>query len=136
MMMARMSENIFTMRSWQEDVVSGAGDGPRYAHAHATFAYSGIIEGTSDCDYLLFYPGANGDSAGTTSPGLERIEGSVDGRCGSFVIKHDVGFGERGVTGTWRVLPGSGTGELAGLSGAGTISGASETMRYTFDFEV
>lgn len=126
-----MSENTFTMRSWQEGVVSGAEDGPRYAHAHATFTYSGVIEGTSTCDYLLYYPGN-----GTTSPGLERIEGSVDGRSGSFVIKHDVGFDKRGITGTWQVLPGSGTCELAGLSGRGTIHGASETMNYTFDYDL
>ncbi len=131
-----MSENTFTMRSWQEDVVSGAEDGPRYAHAHATFTYSGVIDGTSSCDYLLYYPGEKANSAGTTSPGLERIEGSVDGRSGTFLIKHDVTFDERGVTGTWQVLPGSGTGELAGLSGSGTIYGASETMNYTFDYEV
>lgn len=126
-----MSENTFTMRTWQEDVVGGGEDGPRYAHAHATFTYSGVIEGTSTCDYLLYYPGV-----GTTSPGLERIEGSVDGRSGSFVIKHDVEFDQRGVTGTWRVLPGSGTGELAGLSGSGTIYGESETMSYTFDYDL
>ncbi len=72
-----MTEHIFTMQSWQEDVVSG-----------------------------------------------------------TFVIKHDVGFDEHGVTGTWEVLSGSGTGELAGLSGHGTISGASETMNYTFDYEL
>ncbi|MPY79140.1 MAG: DUF3224 family protein, partial [Actinophytocola sp.] len=126
-----MSDNTFTTRSWQEDVVSGREDGPRYAHAHATFTYSGVIEGTSTCDYLLFYPGEKPDSVGTTSPGLERIEGSVDGHSGSFVIRHDVGFDEGGITGTWQVLPGSGTGELAGLSGSGKIYGASETMNYT-----
>ncbi len=131
-----MTENIFTMQSWQEDVVSGDEAEPRYAHVHATFTYSGAIEGTSSCDYLLYYPGEKADSVGTTSPGLERVEGSVDGRSGTFVIKHDVGFDEHGVTGTWEVLSGSGTGELAGLSGRGTISGASETMNYTFDYEL
>ncbi|GAA5128495.1 DUF3224 domain-containing protein [Haloechinothrix salitolerans] len=131
-----MSENTFTMRSWQEDVVSGGEDEPHYTHAHATFTYSGVIEGSSTCDYLLYYPGGQTDGAGATSPGLERIEGSVDGRSGTFMIKHDVGFGEHGVTGIWQVLPGSGTSELAGLSGNGTIYGASETMAYTFDYKL
>lgn len=130
-----MTTNTFTMTGWEEHVVSGPEDGPRFAHAHATFAYAGIIEGSSSCDYLLYYAGPGYDGGGHTSPGLERIEGSVDGRKGSFIIRHDVSFAGHEVTGTWTVVPGSATGELTGLSGSGgSISGASETMAYTFDF--
>ncbi|SFQ17500.1 Protein of unknown function [Amycolatopsis arida] len=129
-----MSENTFTMKSWTENVVSGPEDGPRFAHASATFEYTGVIEGTGVCDYLMYYAGEGYVGAGQTSPGFERIEGGVDGRRGSFVIRHDVGYGPDGVEGTWRVVPGSGTGELAGLTGTGTIAGSSETMAYTFDY--
>jgi len=125
--------NTFTMRSWDERIVSGPEDGPRYAHAHATFGYRGLIEGESACDYLLYYPSAGFTGSAHPAPGFERIEGTVDGRKGSFVIRHDVSYGADGVHGTFRVVEGSGTGELAGLSGTGTIGGASETMSYTFD---
>lgn len=125
----RMTDT-FTMKSWDEAVVDGPEDGPRFAHAHCTFSYRGRIEGTSVCDYLLYYPGEG--------PGLgfERITGSVDGRKGSFVVRHEVGYGADGVRGTFTVVPGSGTGELAGLSGSGTIEGASETMSYTLDYRL
>ncbi|OZM75175.1 hypothetical protein CFN78_03160 [Amycolatopsis antarctica] len=130
-----MSGNTFTMRSWEEEVVDGPDGGPRIAHVHATLAYSGVIEGTSRCDYLLYYGGDGHDGGGTTSPGLERIEGTVDGRRGSFVIRHEVGFDLAGVAGTWTVVAGSGTGRLAGLSGSGTLGGAfgEESVGYTFD---
>lgn len=130
-----MNENTFTMKSWDEQVVSGPEDGPRYAHAHATFAYTGVIEGTSSCDYLLYYatPGYD-DGNGQAAPGYERIEGSVAGRKGSFLVRHDVRYGADGISDTWSVVPGSGTGELAGLSGTGTASGNSETVDYTFDY--
>ncbi|WP_216214329.1 DUF3224 domain-containing protein [Amycolatopsis aidingensis] len=131
-----MSENTFTMRSWDERVVSGEEDGPRFAHAHATFAYTGVIEGSSVCDYLMYYAGEGYAGGGQTAPGFERIEGSVDGRKGSFVIRHEVSYGPGGVEGTWTVVPGSGTGELAGIGGSGTIAGASETMEYTFDYSL
>lgn len=127
--------NEFTMRNWTEEIVSGPADGPRYAHAHATFAYSGLIEGESACDYLLFYAGEGYGGGGQPSPGLERIEGSVDGRQGSFIIRHEVGFKGHDVRGSWTVVPGSGTGELAGLSGTGTSWGSSETMSYAFEPE-
>jgi hypothetical protein len=128
-----MNENTFTMKSWDEHVVSGAADSPRYAHARAAFDYSGIIEGTSTCDYLLYYPGAGHEAEEQTGPGLERIEGSVDGREGSFVIRHEATYGPDGIRLTFTVVPGSGTGDLIGLSGSGTATGASETMSYTFD---
>jgi hypothetical protein len=132
-----MTTNTFTMQSWDEQVVSGPEDGPRVGYAHATFEYSGLIEGTSVADSLLYYAGPGYDGGGTTSPGFERIEGSVDGRKGSFVIRHEYAFTADGdnhhVTSRFDVLPGSGTGELAGLTGAGTISGSSQTMDYTFE---
>ncbi|HKS44227.1 MAG TPA: DUF3224 domain-containing protein [Amycolatopsis sp.] len=126
--------DTFTMQSWDERVVSGQEGAPRFAHAHATFAYSGVIEGASICDYLLYYAGDGYEGDNQTAPGFERIEGSVDGRKGSFVIRHEVGYSAHGVRGTFTVIPGSATGELAGLTGHGTVAGASETMNYTFEY--
>jgi uncharacterized protein DUF3224 len=126
--------DTFTVKTWDEKIVSGAEPQPRYAHAHAVFAYTGVIEGPSSCDYLLYYPGEGYDGQELTAPGFERIEGSVAGRKGSFVIRHDAGYSAAGVRGTFTVVPGSGTGELAGLTGSGTIGGDSRAMRYTFDY--
>jgi hypothetical protein len=125
--------DTFSMKSWDEKLVSGEEGGPRVAHAHATMQYSGVIEGESICDFLLFYPGEGFEGGGHTSPGFERIEGAVDGRKGSFVIRHEVGYEASGIKGTWEVVEGSGTGELAGLGGTGTVAGASETVEYTFE---
>lgn len=132
-----MTANTFTMQTWDESVVSGEEGGPRVAYAHATFTYSGLIEGTSIADSLLYYVGDGYDGGGTTSSGLERFDGSVDGRKGTFIVRHEYSFSADGdthqVSSTFTVLPGSGTGELAGLTGSGTISGSSQTMDYTFE---
>lgn len=130
--------NTFAMKNWEETLVSGTEGRPRVAHAHATFAYSGLIEGEAVIDYLLYYAGEGFDGGGTTSPGLERIEGSVDGRKGSFVIKHDTGFDAKGISSKFAVVEGSGTGELAGITGTGTTTGAlgEPTMSYTFAFSL
>jgi hypothetical protein len=126
--------NTFTMKTWDEQIVGGREDGPRFAHVHATFTYTGIIEGTSVADSLLYYAGEGYSAGGLTSPGYERIEGVLGGRKGSFIVRHEVGYDEQGVRGTFTVVPGSGTEELAGISGSGTIEGASQTMNYTFDY--
>ncbi|WP_028851387.1 DUF3224 domain-containing protein [Thermocrispum municipale] len=126
-----MADNTFTTQSWDERAVSGTEGSPRVAHAHATFAYTGLIEGTSTADMLLYYA----DDSDVTSPGLERFEGSVAGRKGTFVVRHEYRFApdSHEVTSTFSVLPGSATGELTGLTGRGTIAGSSRTMKYTFE---
>ncbi|WP_181776861.1 DUF3224 domain-containing protein [Amycolatopsis pittospori] len=128
--------NTFATKNWEENIVSGTDGGPRVAYAHATLGYNGLIEGESIVDYLLYYEGEGYDGGGTTAPGFERIEGSVDGRKGSFVIKHDTGFDTKGVASKFSVVEGSGTGELAGITGSGTTTGlvGGPTVSYTFDY--
>jgi hypothetical protein len=127
-------DNTFSMQSWDEKIVSGIDGAPRVAHAHATMKYSGVIEGTSTVDFLLFYVGEGYEGGGHSAPGFERIEGSVDGRKGSFVIRHEIGFGANGIHGTWEVVAGSGSDELTGLTGTGTLAAKSgqETVSYTW----
>ncbi|WP_020667995.1 DUF3224 domain-containing protein [Amycolatopsis nigrescens] len=133
-----MSENTFTTAAWDEKIVAGAEDTNRVAHVHSKNKYAGLIEGEGTSDYLLYYPGAGYDGKGITSSGLEWIEGSVDGREGAFVVRHEVGFDTEGVHGTWTVVDGSGTGELAGISGSGTISSTfgEPSSAYTFDYQL
>jgi hypothetical protein len=52
----------------------------------------------------------------------ERIVGTVHGRTGSFVLEHGASMGEGIPTELWaRVVAGSGTGDLAGLTGTGLV---------------
>jgi len=51
---------------------------------------------------------------------VERVTGSIGGRAGSFVLQDAGALAADGtVTGQWFIVPGSGTGELAGLTGTG-----------------
>ena len=128
-------ENTFAVKNWDEHIASGTEGAPRVAYAHATMAYEGVITGESTVDYLLYYPGEGYDGGGTTSPSYERFDAVVDGRKGTFVVRHEGGFDTEGVWSKFEVVAGSGTGELAGLTGTGTMRGAlGETkMSYTFD---
>src|SRR3954465_15979418 len=116
--------DTFTMKSWTEKIVTGPEDGPRVACAHAVMTYTGAIEGESVLDLLLYSAGEGYDGEGTAAPGFERFEGTVDGRKGTFVIKHETGFDTKGIHSVFTIVPGSGTGELAGLTGSGTTSGS------------
>ncbi|HKN52831.1 MAG TPA: DUF3224 domain-containing protein [Amycolatopsis sp.] len=130
--------NTFSMKNWDEHIAAGAEGGPRVAYAHAAMAYTGVIDGESTCDYLLYYAGDGFDGDGQTAPGFERFEAKIDGREGTFVIRHECAFDEKGISSTFTVVPGSGTGELAGIEGSGTVAGAmgEQNMNYTFDYRL
>jgi Protein of unknown function (DUF3224) len=67
--------------------------------------------------------------------GLERLNGSVGGRSGTFPLQDQGTLNGTTVSGRWFVVPGSGTGELAGLRGEGGFTaelgqGADTTLDY------
>jgi Protein of unknown function (DUF3224) len=67
---------------------------------------------------------------------LERIRGTLQGRTGSFVLQHNgtmtAGVPQMTVT----VAPGSGTGELTGISGTMTIKIEAGKHFYEFDYQI
>jgi Protein of unknown function (DUF3224) len=84
---------------------------------------TGAIEGIGVADHIrLLHPDGTG-----ISTGIERIEGTVNGRTGSFILTaHGRNHSATKVSGTWTVQPGSGTSELTGLRGTGNYTGAAD----------
>ena len=65
---------------------------------------------------------------------MERVDGTLDGRHGSFLLHHS-GVMERGAQAlTVAVVPDSGTGELSGLSGKLAIRIEGGKHYYDFDY--
>ncbi len=93
------------------------GEGLRLTHANGTQTFAGDIEGDGTVHWLMAYR----PDKTARFVGLQRITGTVGGRKGSFVLTatgdHD------GSTSRidWQVVEGSGTGELAGITGDGEM---------------
>jgi hypothetical protein len=67
---------------------------------------------------------------------IERVEGTLDGRAGSFVLHHR-GVMDRGApTLSVDVVPDSGTGALAGLVGSMTIQNNKGDHSYEFTYSL
>ena len=67
---------------------------------------------------------------------VERVIGTLDGRRGSFSLHH-TGIMTRGATQlTILVVPDSGDGDLAGLSGTMTIKIVDKQHYYEFDYSL
>ena len=68
--------------------------------------------------------------------GHDRITGTLAGRSGSFVFQHTGLMGPDGVTNTGTIVPGTGTGELEGITGEGTMLADEEgNHTLTLDYE-
>jgi hypothetical protein len=94
--------------------------------------FTGDLLGKSQGEMLTAMTEVQG-SAGYVA--IERFEGSLLGRKGSFLLQHNA-IMRRGVPGDWTVLvvPDSGTGELQGLRGSMTIKIAGGKHSYTLEF--
>jgi hypothetical protein len=81
--------------------------------------YHGGIEGVGQGEMLAC---GDGKQHGAYVA-IEKVTGTLDGRSGSFALVHRAGM-SRGVPENWTitVVPESGTGQLAGISGTLTIT--------------
>lgn len=95
--------------------------------------FSGDLEATSQGEMLSAMGEVKG-SAGYVA--IEKVTGKLGGKSGSFVLQHS-GSMDRGAPSlTVTVVPDSGTGELAGLSGQLAIRIAEGKHFYDFEYRL
>jgi uncharacterized protein DUF3224 len=126
------SLSTFEVTSWDEQTSAFGEDQPKLTQTVAKKTFTGDIEGAATVGYLMVYR-ADGT---TLITGLERVVGRVGGRAGSFVFQHEGTDQDGAASVTCTVVPGSGTGELAGLRGEGRFAAKSMTVEFTFDYEL
>ena len=125
-----------TGKTWEEDRLAGTDAVHAVARATFTTEYAGDVVGTSTCGLLICY--RDGDPADPHSlvgpySGFEHVTGTLAGRSGSFVLAVR-GDHSGGVAGSEvAVVPGSATGDLAGLRGSGSY--AADAMTYTMELD-
>ena len=94
--------------------------------------FSGDVVGTSEAQMVAAFTATPG-SAGYVA--IEHFTGSVGGTSGSFVLQHH-GLMERGEAAlTVTIVPDSGTGGLAGISGTLEIDNAAGKHSYVLKYE-
>ena len=131
--MKKTANARFSIKSLNEQPYSEGPDLPKLTRASVAKAYSGDIEGEGQAEYLMMYRG----DGSATFIGLERVVGRVDGRAGTFVLQR-TGVFEGGLAKeSYTVIPGSGTGELAGLRGDGsTALGHGTEYPFALDYDL
>src|SRR5215472_14018242 len=99
---------------WDESPVEEFGDGSKLTRAQVRLSdgEDGLASGSMG---MLAYYRPDGTSSFVT---VMRVTGILNGRAGSFVLRGEGGFDGTTASGRMNVVAGSGTGGLAGISGA------------------
>lgn len=132
-MTSARAEGTFTVSQFvPTDHVPGITTALGVGHAHMVKTLTGAVEGTA----LTQFSYAFSEETGTgTYVALESFEGTVDGRRGALNIAHSATTD--GVTRSnefFLIVPGSGTGELAGITGGGALVIDGDTERFRLDY--
>lgn len=95
--------------------------------------FHGQLEGSSQGQMLSALSPVKG-SGGYVA--IEQVSGTLNGRQGSFVLQHSGSMAAGGQQLTITVVPDSGSGELAGLSGTLAIRIENGQHYYDFDYQL
>ena len=126
------AKGTFELASWDEQTYEELDDGAKLTRATVTQTFSEDIEGEGSVQWLMAYR-----SDGTAHfVGFQLIRGTIGDRKGSFVLETIGDFDGKVATWKARVVEGSASGDLAGLTGKGTF-GAPKGPKasYELDFE-
>lgn len=108
-------------------------DGVAISRAIVRKTFSGAASGTSEAQMIAT---RTPDPGSASYIAMEVFTGTMDGKQGSFVMQHN-GFmtdGEPRLSVV--IVPGSGTGDLAGISGTLEIDNVDGAHSYTFEYEI
>ena len=129
--MSTHSTATFKIDSWDEEPHGEAG-GVSRAAVKQTF--SGDIEGAGQTEWLMCYrPDKTADFTGYL-----RLEGRIGDRSGAVVLRSSGAFDGKEASGPLTIVGGSGTGDLAGIAGRGTLSapmGGEPSVSLDYDFD-
>ena len=106
-------------------------DGVTLGRISITKQFHAALEGTSVVSMLSAGTPVKG-SAGYVA--IERVEGALDGRRGTFVLQHSGTMNRGAPQLTVTIVPDSGTGELTGIRGSMTIDIVDKKHLYTLSY--
>jgi hypothetical protein len=125
---------VITVHKYEPAVYDEPAEGPVLSRIHVEESFLGDISGDGVVEFLQ---AAQPDES-ASFVGIERVTGSVAGREGTFLLQDAGTVQDSIVSGDWFVVPGSGTGQLAGLRGEGGFranlgEGAQVHLDYWFE---
>ena len=103
------------VKTYEPTIYDEHPDAPALVEIHVAEEFSGDIAGSGTVRFLQ----ASRADGSASFCGIERVDGTLEGRAGSFLLQDSGTLQGNQVSGNWFVVPGSGSGQLAGLRGEG-----------------
>lgn len=130
--MSLQIKSPFKIKSWEETKFSKSDSGPKLNRASVTQSYTGALTATSTIEYLM----TTFEDESSSFIGIEEIVGELEGKSGSFLLRH-TGSHKNGVAkSTFEIIPHSGTGDLEGISGSGHYEATHENSDFRLFYKL
>ena len=113
----------YSVSQWEESAIRPDEDGKRVSKASVELHFIGDIEAKAFVEYLMFYTAFDEKDMHNSQAkyvGQIQIVGSVTGKVGSFALNDTGSFHGGLASSRVEIIPDSGTGELASISGVGS----------------
>jgi len=121
----------FELASWDEETTQELDGERKLTRALVTQTFTGDLEGEGSVEWLMCYA----EDGTAHFVGMQLVRGVIDGRKGSVVLETVGEFDGGKARGRWTVIPGSATGDLAGMTGTGRFE-APHGPNATYTLEV
>ena len=124
----------FKIKSWDEKAYDETAGQAKLTRATVAESFYGDLQGEATAEYLMSYR-----PDGSASYVFQRrLTGRIGGKEGSIVLQGSGVYEAGAAHGTWKVVPGSGSGELSSLRGDGGFFSKDEpsgSATLDYDFE-
>jgi hypothetical protein len=124
---------------WDEKAYDQIAADKKLTKASVELAFTGEIEGTASVEWQMFYrhsDDADQHNTSATFVGLMRFDGTLNGKAGSFVMDDRGTFDKGMLNGNLTILPDSGTGALAGITGKANYHSATSEVVFEIEYEL
>uniref|UniRef100_UPI003BEEFB28 DUF3224 domain-containing protein n=1 Tax=Burkholderia arboris TaxID=488730 RepID=UPI003BEEFB28 len=112
-------KSTFKITRWEE-IENDHWEGGKLTRTLATKDFTGELEGSAVLEAIMLR--LPGDDGVMSYVGVERLQCTIDGREGTFILTHQAEARNDERQASWKILPGSGTGGLTGIHGSGSIT--------------
>lgn len=116
------------VNSFQAQPYDDAGDFT-IAEVLVTEEFAGGLVGAGSVRFIM----VNEPNGTAHFTGMERVLGKLGDRDGSFILQNSGTLKKGLLNSTWRIIPGSGTGELEGIRGEGGCNPEGYLLDYWFE---
>jgi hypothetical protein len=132
--MSTHAQAKFEVQSWDENTYEELDGDAKLTRASVGQGFTGDLDGDGSVEWLMCYR----EDKTADFVGLQRFVGRLGSRAGSFVMRTQGTFDGEKAAGELSVVPGSGTEELGGITGAGAFlapHGSTPSVDLDYDFE-